>query len=129
FFFFLIFLYSKVLVGLLVFWFFFFKQKTAYEMVGSDWSSDVCSSDLPLLRRSEGPGGRRLGVRACRAAQARVQGGHRHLAPQHVGPDLQRGRGPVQCWEHRFGREGAAAGQCDLSRGARGTPAVGRALL
>src|SRR5881396_4039233 len=26
--------------------FFFFKQKTAYEMVRSDWSSDVCSSDL-----------------------------------------------------------------------------------
>src|SRR3546814_1317847 len=33
-----------------VFWwlcfFFFFKQKTAYEMRISDWSSDVCSSDL-----------------------------------------------------------------------------------
>src|SRR6058998_4261192 len=28
------------------FFFFFFKQKTAYEMVMSDWSSDVCSSDL-----------------------------------------------------------------------------------
>src|SRR3546814_5426134 len=28
---------------------FFFKQKTAYEMRISDWSSDVCSSDLPLL--------------------------------------------------------------------------------
>src|SRR3546814_6753441 len=28
------------------FWFFFFKQKTAYEMRISDWSSDVCSSDL-----------------------------------------------------------------------------------
>src|SRR3546814_4933625 len=28
--------------------FFFFKQKTAYEMRISDWSSDVCSSDLPL---------------------------------------------------------------------------------
>src|SRR3546814_5132075 len=27
--------------------FFFFKQKTAYEMRISDWSSDVCSSDLP----------------------------------------------------------------------------------
>src|SRR3546814_4985124 len=27
-------------------WFFFFKQKTAYEMRISDWSSDVCSSDL-----------------------------------------------------------------------------------
>src|SRR3546814_2719364 len=29
---------------------FFFKQKTAYEMRISDWSSDVCSSDLPLSR-------------------------------------------------------------------------------
>src|SRR3546814_18686857 len=28
--------------------FFFFKQKTAYEMRISDWSSDVCSSDLPV---------------------------------------------------------------------------------
>src|SRR3546814_2983032 len=27
---------------------FFFKQKTAYEMRISDWSSDVCSSDLPI---------------------------------------------------------------------------------
>ena len=26
--------------------FFFFKQKTAYEIVDCDWSSDVCSSDL-----------------------------------------------------------------------------------
>src|SRR3546814_16427609 len=34
---------------------FFFKQKTAYEMRISDWSSDVCSSDLPhpLLARAE----------------------------------------------------------------------------
>src|SRR3546814_10747371 len=34
---------------------FFFKQNTAYEMRISDWSSDVCSSDLPerglLVRR------------------------------------------------------------------------------
>src|SRR3546814_2318313 len=28
--------------------FFFFKQKTAYEMRISDWSSDVCSSDLEV---------------------------------------------------------------------------------
>src|SRR3546814_5421868 len=27
--------------------FFFFKRKTAYDMRISDWSSDVCSSDLP----------------------------------------------------------------------------------
>src|SRR3546814_8711317 len=34
-----------------VWFFFFFKQKTAYEMRISDWSSDVCSSDLfePIL--------------------------------------------------------------------------------
>src|SRR3546814_3697274 len=31
--------------------FFFFKQKTAYEMRISDWSSDVCSSDLRSLLR------------------------------------------------------------------------------
>src|SRR3546814_6832578 len=29
---------------------FFFKQKTAYEMRISDWSSDVCSSDLEIIR-------------------------------------------------------------------------------
>src|SRR3546814_15156344 len=33
--------------------FFFFKQKTAYEMLISDWSSDVCSSDL-LAHLDEG---------------------------------------------------------------------------
>src|SRR3546814_1108178 len=41
--------------------FFFFKQKTAYEMRISDWSSDVCSSDLasssstPSTNTSRGP--------------------------------------------------------------------------
>src|SRR3546814_18488208 len=38
---------------MLVLFFFFFKQKTAYEMRISDWSSDVCSSDL---------GPKRLGI-------------------------------------------------------------------
>src|SRR3546814_2093431 len=33
----------------MMFFFFFFKQKTAYEWRISDWSSDVCSSDLPAL--------------------------------------------------------------------------------
>src|SRR3546814_10821660 len=37
--------YVGVLKSFVVF--FFFKQKTAYEMRISDWSSDVCSSDLP----------------------------------------------------------------------------------
>src|SRR3546814_12827782 len=50
--------------------FFFFKQKTAYEMRISDWSSDVCSSDLTLalpeselverFLRADGPGGQHV---------------------------------------------------------------------
>src|SRR3546814_7336094 len=55
--------------------FFFFKQKTAYEMRISDWSSDVCSSDLgrprsgpadlgaAVARRVSGP----VGARAAAA--------------------------------------------------------------
>src|SRR3546814_8183599 len=42
---------------------FFFKQKTAYEMRISDWSSDVCSSDLALRPRSPSP---RSSVRSSR---------------------------------------------------------------
>src|SRR3546814_5785873 len=34
----------------MILFFFFFKQKTAYEMRISDWSSDVCSSDLTPTR-------------------------------------------------------------------------------
>src|SRR3546814_3637945 len=45
-------------LSLSCFFFFFFKQKTAYEMRISDWSSDVCSSDLsrggrPACRRND----------------------------------------------------------------------------
>src|SRR3546814_5886685 len=36
---------------------FFFKQKTAYEMRISDWSSDVCSSDLTTTKRGGGVSG------------------------------------------------------------------------
>src|SRR3546814_5700670 len=46
---FLHFFYSSYFYSI-VFCFFFFKQKTAYEMRISDWSSDVCSSDLLLCR-------------------------------------------------------------------------------
>src|SRR3546814_1491777 len=52
-FFYLCFVFCIIVICLLIFIcscvcvFFFFKQKTAYEMRISDWSSDVCSSDLP----------------------------------------------------------------------------------
>src|SRR3546814_3385359 len=48
--------------------FFFFEQKTAYEMRISDWSSDVCSSDLSALSRSPAPAP--ASGRACSAARA-----------------------------------------------------------
>src|SRR3546814_19612185 len=72
-----------------LFLFFFFKQKTAYEMRISDWSSDVCSSDLrrdrpgrpprrhPGHRRGEAPGlpdRRRRGDRAAPAAPHPARG-------------------------------------------------------
>src|SRR3546814_2376155 len=41
------------IIVLVVVLFFFFKQKTAYEMRISDWSSDVCSSDLAERRVEE----------------------------------------------------------------------------
>src|SRR3546814_7010200 len=44
-----------LMLVLFVLCFFFFKQKTAYEMRISDWSSDVCSSDLRAPRGSTSP--------------------------------------------------------------------------
>src|SRR3546814_2685412 len=49
---------------------FFFKQKTAYEMRISDWSSDVCSSDLPTSLREydiRGIVGKTLGMEDAKA--------------------------------------------------------------
>src|SRR3546814_3614460 len=58
-------------------YFFFFKQKTAYEMRISDWSSDVCSSDLPDGQRCrDGGGGDRL-----------AHGGLPLVAPPPIGGD------------------------------------------
>src|SRR3546814_6644790 len=42
-----------LLVDIVLFIFFFFKHKTAYEMRISDWSSDVCSSDLVGLEPAQ----------------------------------------------------------------------------
>src|SRR3546814_6229763 len=46
--------YMFVFISVCIICFFFFKQKTAYEMRISDWSSDVCSSDLFRRRRQMG---------------------------------------------------------------------------
>src|SRR3546814_9678774 len=52
--------------------FFFFKQKTAYEMRISDWSSDVCSSDLP----------ERLGATQGRRERTEHEAGHQEGVDQ-----------------------------------------------
>src|SRR3546814_8498944 len=59
-----------MMVGLV--FFFFFKQKTAYEMRISDWSSDVCSSDL--LDDESGAGAARcaIGLFSCASLGAKA---------------------------------------------------------
>src|SRR3546814_10484466 len=59
-------IYYFLILSLCIFvFFFFFKQKTAYEMRISDWSSDVCSSDLrPTLWPDATP---RRNHRDCRS--------------------------------------------------------------
>src|SRR3546814_727301 len=100
--------------------FFFFKQKTAYEVRISDWSSDVCSSDLsrPTGPASPGPLSVRRPVPAawCPARISSAQA-ERRCAPSACPPSpapapsawVQRCHGPVElrqaappCWEkHR----------------------------
>ena len=50
--------------------FFFFKQKTAYELCGRDWSSDVCSSDLKKPTPTDLPLPAALKSAAAPAAEA-----------------------------------------------------------
>src|SRR3546814_6578063 len=76
--------------------FFFFKQKTAYEMRISDWSSDVCSSDL------DGAGGQQAPQDAPRNVQrdeedpqdGRPQGAARHDGEGRYGGRRQTARRP-----------------------------------
>src|SRR3546814_14330272 len=77
---------------------FFFKQKTAYEMRISDWSSDVCSSDLALEI------GERRVEHAAPCARA-------FLRPDHFTQAFVPARGARQP-EHQF----TALHQCDLHR-------------
>src|SRR3546814_2680660 len=61
---------------------FFFKQKTAYELRISDWSSDVCSSDLAALCPFGVHGDDRGGVEPRQPEPEPRQGGSQSLAGQ-----------------------------------------------
>src|SRR3546814_8767049 len=101
--------------------FFFFKQKTAYEMRISDWSSDVCSSDLggeSLVKA--GDGGRRCDRRPAGAQCYRVL---RRL--RRAGADLAGGGAAPACFagmaeaavdagERDHGGDGPTGGGCGL---------------
>src|SRR3546814_15991086 len=64
-----------------VLFFFFFKQKTAYEMRISDWSSDVCSSDLGAIAAIEAfDRGRALPDRGAHAIHRGVAAADYHHA-------------------------------------------------
>src|SRR3546814_1429214 len=83
---------------------FFFKQKTAYEMRISDWSSDVCSSDLPssdpLVQPAIGEGfigGPRLAEFDVARALKRIHRAHQH-ARARLSPHPQQ---RPQCAERR----------------------------
>src|SRR3546814_10631354 len=81
--------------------FFFFKQKTAYEMRISDWSSDVCSSDLAagLLVAHE----RQDRSEDCRVLMVRTH----NTGPATPPPAdrLHRGKPTIRSEERRVGKE------------------------
>src|SRR3546814_10875726 len=81
----------------MLFFIFFFKQKTAYEMRISDWSSDVCSSDLRRRSNPEpalGGWARRLWVASSlRSSQRRKGGEHKSSFTR---PGMSRRR-PAPC--------------------------------
>src|SRR3546814_5107077 len=94
---------------------FFFKQKTAYEMRISDWSSDVCSSDLHHTPESPAsPGCEALLTPESTPAESPPGGARRHCSAG--APATRRSPGPhaAPSWpEHRSRRprcvEGSAS--------------------
>src|SRR3546814_6145903 len=99
-------------------YFFFFKQKTAYEMRISDWSSDVCSSDLPLPagggRPADGARGQLAVALAGQAAEALP---YRHWRREGIGQagGARVAAGP-RSEARRVGNEGGSTGQSRWSR-------------
>src|SRR3546814_15266666 len=70
---------------------FFFKQKTAYEVRISDWSSDVCSSDLDSgFRYRSIPRSHRRGSRRGRVCSSDALGGNARVCALGAGETPQR---------------------------------------
>src|SRR3546814_2094510 len=95
--------------------FFFFKQKTAYEMRISDWSSDVCSSDLPGRATAAA-----RGIHDRRGGHRRRRAGRRERHP--LRPD------PAGCRAARHGRSRALPADAQARRQGAGDHADGAGL-
>src|SRR3546814_10421243 len=105
---------------------FVFKQKTAYELRISDWSSDVCSSDLSRRERVPGAGGVVVGGGGVqRDAGAGGDLITEHEAGQELGAVAARGlvAEGEQCWHH--GDAGVPLGQAVTVVGVERVDAAG----
>src|SRR3546814_20516963 len=120
----------RFVLGVVLIIFLFFKQKTAYEVLISDWSSDVCSSDLSTptnarscssrsakppppppagrpANRASSPNGSTRSTRRGRRIDRRLWGGERTILP--LG-----GGGPCEAWW--WGTRGVSCPTCVARR-------------
>src|SRR3546814_1257828 len=104
--------YSRLLYVSLSLVFFFFKQKTAYEMRISDWSSDVCSSDLFYFLT--GIGARlELALMSLGLDRALTAGFTPMIPPTLVRPEVMRGTGFLgEHADEEIGRASCREGVC-----------------
>src|SRR5213594_3522248 len=111
----------------MIYVFFFFKQKTAYEISVRDWSSDVCSSDLggPPVACGGEPA-RRRGARVETERHVRGRGGEGRTARAPLRPCEEPARGTAVA--RRLRRRGGAGGAGRSGVPARRFSPGGRAL-
>src|SRR3546814_2270836 len=90
--------------------FFFFKQKTAYEMRISDWSSDVCSSDLKARQKAR----ERLARASCRDEQRMLAAlrYREHLGLMPPDPPAARGKPVGERDGERHGKDEIGRASC-----------------
>src|SRR3546814_12202482 len=91
--------------------FFFFKQKTAYEMRISDWSSDVCSSDLDGGRSRAARGEAREAGGSCRLSQFERGALRLAVARQQPVGGLARGAGGAEARAVVLAQDGEPAAE------------------
>src|SRR3546814_12314102 len=81
---------------------FFFKRKTAYELLISDWSSDVCASDLAaatLQQQHDATAGKTFdAVGLRRSERAGIVGMHDNQYPPEPGPAGGCNASGLGCW-------------------------------